>query len=1142
MAGWFRIAARVPCLFVVASSCIAFAFSFTVLEPATGSRTRYCGLGGLGGLTSRATTQLNGIRGFNIWFENEFPDSIVKINAETSEENFDHVLIDMNHMIHVVSRRSRNDEHAVRIIMSALDELLNLVVPSKSLVLAIDGAPPAAKLATQRSRRFGTLVRTEWKLEHFDKLKISKGRRARRRRSYQAEIQSLQITPGTEFQHLMESTLQYWAWQRLQHRHSKLRDVRVFISPSTVPGEGEVKLLSWIMSRHRAGQSVAIVGRDSDLVLEGLIIPPAWTHNVYVIQQLDTGRDYVSVSIWETTRKLMSWLPPQAPPEQILQVRTDLVLLVMLNGNDYLPKLRGSKGFTTLCQTYRRLLKEEFSKFDGKKSKGRLVGLVDPDSLEFRLDFSIRFFEELHKLSPLQYFRPPEDSQSNGEQSLAPMGRLNNILDAGFVPRPMKFHVIKDRDFDQNEGDDDDEEGFDDDDDDEEDAFAEDFQNDIDLDDDEEDIGDVATRYLVQLTLGDPKSDDFLVYETWHIPGSPFKETKHKLARMALNDFFGMDPEASEEDSNSFMATTGFSGRGYSWEISQSAPGKVDTYLGGLLWTIQTYQDGICADYGFSYGRRSSPSLSDIVDFLKEAKMANRSVGRRSLIGTNFTPPVSAGLACLAALPAQVKHLIPEPYRWIPDDIVEQFYATCMDKVDNAFDMKKFEALCHAEIQKINEERGVDTDPDAETEAETSGHGRRIMSGDHWWTVFSRTNSPLAHPFDPPSPPCKKFSELIPNPRVRVSREFALSEPRPRSVWEELHGRESNSHRNEHEEIQHSSLGELISKEKGKLMDIPYKLDFAKERQRGRKLERPTPESPPPDDASIDIAGRLGEFGKVMPPATPVVNKEGQTALGLLTELHILQMIGPVQFNISHPSNSIYAAIDPGRYENFHLRIFPSENQQANVVNRTLSLDQDRDVFRQSKQSVRQHLAGLALSEILGPGKKWTDWTFADLRWFLQSRREGGGNTPEKVNGQKQPEANAALGGISLFNKDGQSAVECLYMLWDIKLIGKIEYSYKADPNVPPSYHERATLVVVPSEDESSLLDQEMSWMEERPLFDEASTRKVIRQRLASQALAELLGPELDWTEAVPFVDFRMTLKDKAREKSSTKGSKSQEP
>ena len=167
-----------------------------------------------------------------------------------SSDSFDHVLVDMNQILHVVLRRSRNRDQAMKSLMVELDILIGRCKPVQSLVLAIDGSPAAAKLATQRKRRFAILKNTQFKMENFDKLRMSKKKRAKRMRNYKAELQSLELTPGTECMRTMESALLYWSWQRLHSQgksYSKLLpQVRIYISSSQVPGEGEYLVL-WLL-------------------------------------------------------------------------------------------------------------------------------------------------------------------------------------------------------------------------------------------------------------------------------------------------------------------------------------------------------------------------------------------------------------------------------------------------------------------------------------------------------------------------------------------------------------------------------------------------------------------------------------------------------------------------------------------------------------------------------------------------------------------------------------------------------------------------------------------------------------------------------------------------------------------------------
>jgi XRN 5'-3' exonuclease N-terminus len=47
------------------------------------------------------STELSGIKGFRSWFESQFPDAICGISSKGSQEHFDHVLIDVNQLLHI---------------------------------------------------------------------------------------------------------------------------------------------------------------------------------------------------------------------------------------------------------------------------------------------------------------------------------------------------------------------------------------------------------------------------------------------------------------------------------------------------------------------------------------------------------------------------------------------------------------------------------------------------------------------------------------------------------------------------------------------------------------------------------------------------------------------------------------------------------------------------------------------------------------------------------------------------------------------------------------------------------------------------------------------------------------------------------
>jgi hypothetical protein len=680
---------------------------------------------------------------------------------------------------------------------------------------------------------------------------------------------------------------------------------------------------------------------------------------------------------------------------------------------------------------------------------------------------------------------------------------------------------------------------------------AEDDEENDDEDDEEDDDSDNVDnddkdQILTQLTLGEPGSHDFVQYETWHDESEPNKITKQKLAAMALDDFLGTD--YSEGDNFDFE--TGITNSGYAWEILQAVEGKVDRYLGGLLWNLQTYQDGVCADYNFNYGRRMSPSAMDIVEFLQTAKAENRTLGKRELLGNDtFQPAVSAGLSCLAALPSEVKHLIPEPYRWLPDVTVESFYEQCMDPIDNCFDLKRFERLCEdeiAEIQKQREANGtlpVQQDDD-DADQEHTHHGRRILIGDHSWTVVGRTSEPLTHAFDPPPPPSDLFSKLYPNDWIRVSRMIAMDAPRPRSVWGDRPS--SSSHKPRHykqksEEITHSDLGNLLQGKKS-ILDIDYKIGYKNERDMMMRKKKPkTPKfslkvevKVNGNDPEVKVNGndpvvvvnmssRMKKFNITMPLKNPPVNLDGLTAMECLSQLSDIGLIGAVKCALTTPSKSDYASINPTNYE--HLKLTVQRGKPASpLLGKDLTYDQDRDKNSQSRQALKQHLASLALRDITGPENIWSEVTIADIRKKLEGKAvdfkvkvSSVKATPAGKKAKRKAKAGDKVkeepNGLNL---DGQTAMTCLKQLADAGLIGEVIFSAEKESNLLERLHltvNQGANDLVVSKDLEFSMDREVN----------SQSKQVRKQQLASFALGDMTGPTREWSN-MTFADLRSFL------------------
>lgn len=274
---------------------------------------------------------------------------------------------------------------------------------------------------------------------------------------------TLNITPGTAFMDKVTDALLYWSWQHV----SRYPRVKVYMSPSSVHGEGEVKLLDWITFGHQSSSSqyhrmnvkpnetVAILGGDSDLVLMGLVVPPSITHNIHVILPGEKGESLVA-SIWETTRIMARMIEGTATYgsqkvrksnirrkrsltlNQINQIRIDTTLLIILNGNDYLPKVKGCRaGFDSFFPVYLDLVKSWMDRRNGNDNEDSfLINLDNNGELQMNVRFAMSFFRALASNAEIV----PSSDYSSSSQSQ--VGNLNNLVDAKILPGPIRFNTV----------------------------------------------------------------------------------------------------------------------------------------------------------------------------------------------------------------------------------------------------------------------------------------------------------------------------------------------------------------------------------------------------------------------------------------------------------------------------------------------------------------------------------------------------------------------------------------------------------------------------------------------------------------------------------------------------------------------------
>jgi len=317
-----------------------------------------------------------GIPSYFSYIVKNHPNIIRKYHKEVL--NVHNLYLDCNSIIYDAYSRMTFDKLTesiaitiIRNVISKIESYIQLIQPSKTVIIAFDGVAPVAKLEQQRSRRYKSWYQNNISRDIFKKVEPDVWNTAA-------------ITPGTIFMSELNNMVS-------THFFSDSSNINVIVNGSNKAGEGEHKLFDYIRlnPEKHLNETTVIYGLDADLIMLSINHLPVCP-SIYLFREtphfiqsinrdLEPDSNYF-LDIPELTQTIINYMNNDKLSSLTKGENTtiatnknkvyDYIFLCFFLGNDFLPHFPAinirTGGIDKMLNAYRATIKPNENLTDGK--------------------------------------------------------------------------------------------------------------------------------------------------------------------------------------------------------------------------------------------------------------------------------------------------------------------------------------------------------------------------------------------------------------------------------------------------------------------------------------------------------------------------------------------------------------------------------------------------------------------------------------------------------------------------------------------------------------------------------------------------------------------------------------------------------